>query len=826
LAFAVVGLALLNAGGCNSTKRLEADEYLLRRNKIEFENSQKKISKDPLYQTIRQQPNRRLLGVFPIYLWAYYVPNPDRAEKVNLRRLAKLEKKNEKRLARGKEPKVFKPHGTWWRETVGEAPVIYDSAATSRSVDQLEIYLIKHGWFNAEVTAYTDTLPNQRINAVYSIRKRTPYYIDSIYLAIPDVRLTSLVMESREIRTNVKAGDQFNIDKLNEERTLLTNFFRNRGYYDFNKELIYFDVDSAHNNHTVNVTLGIIPRRIPYSGDPDSLLLVPYKRYQIRSITIIDQPVARLTPIASSDTIRIGEYIVIDQNQLHVKPRALSQNVLFKPQDYYFLDRVTRTYQRMSALPIVRSTAIQFEPVSDDIDNTLLDCTISLTPAPKQNVALEWRGTNRGGFLGVSGALSYKNRNIFGGAELFEINISGGLEAQRLLTQSVAVEESTGGVRNSLTFNTLEFGPEVALTFPKFLLPIRSERFSKRTDPRTTLRANLSYQLRPDYERTRSFASITYKWSESDQKQWAISPLELSLIKIFKSELFQNQLESIGDPFLLNSFQDHFIQGTRIAYTFNSRRPGTASKNLYFYHGELESAGSTLRALYQLANAPADENGNYKILDINFAHYLKTIHDFRYYRIHNEKMNTAYRLAGGVGVPLTNLNVLPFEKSFFGGGANNIRAWQARTLGPGSFRDPERNFDKIGDILIEGNIEYRFDLIKVLEGALFVDAGNIWNIRADQARPGIDFQVDRFLSEIAVGGGIGFRFNFDFFLIRIDAAVQMKDPSLDPGERWLFQGKDRYNEYIRQINEDRPPQSQLSPYEWRWNLNLGIGYPF
>ncbi|MGB6035716.1 MAG: BamA/TamA family outer membrane protein, partial [Cryomorphaceae bacterium] len=255
------------------------------------------------------------------------------------------------------------------------------------------------------------------------------------------------------------------------------------------------------------------------------------------------------------------------------------------------------------------------------------------------------------------------------------------------------------------------------------------------------------------------------------------------------------------------------------------QRQDNSKKNLYFYRGEIESAGSILRGLYELSNATTNENGSYEALGIQFAQYLKTVHDFRYYNVPNEKMSTAYRVSAGVGIPLENLSVLPFEKSFFAGGANGIRAWQARTLGPGSFRDPVQNFDKIGDILIEGSIEYRFDITDILEGAFFVDAGNIWIMGNETERPGAIFEFDRFLSEIAVGAGAGTRFNFDFFLIRLDLGLQVKDPSLDPGERWLFQTKDKYNAYIDDLNA-ADVDNGFSYYRWQWNLNIGIGYPF
>lgn len=821
-----VCLSAMLLTSCNPTKRLQSDEYLLQKNEIKFKDDIK-ANKDDLSETLRQQPNRRIFGIFPFYVWAYNVPNPAKFEKRNEKRRKKLEKKNAKRAKKGKEPLELKPFGSWWRETVGEAPVVYDSAATRRSEKQLETYLVKHGWFDAVVESETKiNQSRQRVEVIYKITGNTPYTINSLMYEIPDSNLLAHTKTSRATRNNLKPGDQFDIDVLETERKTLNEYFRNLGYYNFNKELIYFDVDSSLNKHAVDLTLGILPRKVPYAGDPDSMLVVPYRTYKINDITIIDRPALRSEPILQRDTVVVNDYVIIDQNQLKVHPKTLSQNVLFKPGQFYKLDQVTRTYRRLSSLPIVRATSIQFTPVSDDANNTLLNCHISLTPSKKQNVSLEWQGTNRGGFLGLSGKVRYQNKNIFGGAETFEVNIFGGAEAQQLLTESQNTGSSDGSIKNDIYLNTIEFGPEISLTFPKFLLPVRAERFSKSADPKTRLTANLSYQRRPDYERTRSFGSISYQWSETDQKKWNINPLEISLIKIYRSPEFDAQLAEIGDPFLINSFQDHFIVDSKVGFTFNTYQSNTRSKNHYFYYGEIESAGNALRGLYSLSSAQKDENGSYEILNIPFAQYIKTLHDGRYYRIHNEKMSTAYRLTGGIGIPLKNLNVLPFEKSFYGGGANDIRAWQARTLGPGSYRDPERNFDKIGDILLEANAEYRFDLIKVVEGAVFIDAGNIWTVNADEARPGANFAIDRFISEIAFGAGAGLRLNFDFFLIRFDLALQMKDPSLDRGERWLFQPKKEYNSYIDNLNNDRPANEQLAYYTWRWNFNIGIGYPF
>lgn len=824
MALALVAASILVS--CNPTKRLAGDEYLLKKNKIKFDEKPK-VDRDDLEDVLRQEPNRKILGV-RFYLRAYNVPNPEKFDRRNKKRLEKLERKNEKRMEKGKKPKDFKPFGSWWRETVGEPPVVFDTSLVVKSAEQLKTFLVKHGYFNAEISSEVKSRNKRKPmkEVTYLITTNQPYTIDSISFEIPDERLGFLVTESRSLRKHVSEDDRFDIDKLDKEREEITNYFRNRGYYDFHKELIYFDVDSALNRHAVNLTLGVIPRKVPYEGNPDSLIVKPYKRYRFRQIHIIDQPYLRNTQILTSDTSRIRGYTIVDQDQLKVKPKILAQNILFHPEEYYQIDRVTRTYRRLSALPIVRATSIRFEPASKDIDNRLLDAYIAVTPAPKQNVSLEWNGTNQGGFLGISGVLGYRNRNIFKGAEVLKFEVRGGLEAQQLLTESGTDQELNDDVERGFAFNTLEFGPQISLTFPKFLLPVRTERFAKSANPRTTLIANLSYQRRPDYERTRSFGSIIYKWNESETKEWLISPLELSLISIDRSAAFDERLEEINDPFLTNSFQDHFIQSARVAYVLNTQRSEEYKRNFFFYRAELESAGSLLRAIYNLSDAELNENGGYEALGIQFAQYLKTVHDFRYYNIPNEKMSTAYRISVGAGLPLENLNVLPFEKSFFAGGANGIRAWQARTLGPGSFRDPEQNFDKIGDILLEGNLEYRFDVTDILEGAFFIDAGNIWNINEQPARPGAVFAIDRFLGEIAVGAGTGARFNFDFFLIRLDLGLQVKDPSLDPGERWLFQPKDEYNAYIDDLNASREDLPDLPHYRWQWNLNIGIGYPF
>jgi len=264
---------------------------------------------------------------------------------------------------------------------------------------------------------------------------------------------------------------------------------------------------------------------------------------------------------------------------------------------------------------------------------------------------------------------------------------------------------------------------------------------------------------------------------------------------------------------LRDSYTDHVIAGAKLAYTWTTQDPNVRKRDVYFWRMVVQTSGNLLRALNDVTGQEQemDTVGNrfYTFAGVRFAQFIKAESDVRWYHTIHEKSSMAFRLDAGVGVPFSNLEVLPFETSFFSGGANSVRAWRARTLGPGSYTAPLDAFDRVGEIRIEANAEYRFKLIGYLEGALFCDVGNIWDLKEHTSRPGGQFQAGEFLSELAVGTGVGARLNFDFFIVRFDLGLQTKDPGLPPGQRWLFQTRD----------EDRPLGQLL-------NLNLGIGYPF
>jgi hypothetical protein len=322
--------------------------------------------------------------------------------------------------------------------------------------------------------------------------------------------------------------------------------------------------------------------------------------------------------------------------------------------------------------------------------------------------------------------------------------------------------------------------------------------------------------MRNAYDRDLTQASFGYTWTLKGRKVFTFNPLEMSVIKIEKSASFEERLAATGNSLLINSYRNHFILGGKLSFYYTNKREG-AMRNYLELRTSVESAGNTMFLMAGLINATQDTNGSYLASSVPFAHFIKTDADVRFNNFLSESTNHVYRIYGGLGITLNNINVLPFEKSFFGGGANNNRAWILRTLGPGGLTDTLLNVDRIGDMKLEFNYEYRFDLIQALEGALFIDAGNIWLLKEDPKRPLAEFKLDRFYKELAIGGGFGVRLDLDFFILRLDMGIRLHDPMLPIGERWIWEPKKVYEEQW---------WAGQRTYKHNVNFNFAIQYPF
>lgn len=810
---------------CNPTKKLKEDERLLRKNIIQGNISA--INKSDIESYIRLKPNYKLLGLFRFHLMLHNMANEERIKRRKAIQEEKRNTKNEKRIAKEKEPKTKQRllFGEWLLNT-GESPVVYDSLLVKKSAEQISLYLKNKGYF---LNSVKDSVhcTKKKATVYYNINLNQPYIIDSIGYDIDDKIVMNYILADKSSAAYLKTGDNYDLDNIQEERERITYLLNNHGYYLFNKEYVFFKIDTISKPRKVNIQVGVKNYLKRIENIPDSVIETGHRQFFINNIYIETDfsPVKNdsikkdtLTVIVNIDTsMNIkNEYKIIYSKFLKYKTRVLTDAVKFiEKNSLYQFKNVELTYKRLAELKAFKYINILFEETRNDS----LNCIIRLTPLMKQAITLEAEGTNTSNNLGISGSFIYQNKNLFHGAEVFELKLKGGISAQKILD-----EQSDKPLANATGFNTFEFGPEANIYFPRFLLPFHVEAY-KLSNPKTVFTSGLNYQKRSDYSRIITNFSLGYTWNESSKKRHAIYPFVIDFVKVDLQPDFYNTLISkVQNKFIVNSFSNHLSTSTRYAFTY-SEQDLKKNKSFSFFRGNVETSGNILRGLYSLSNKLApntfvkDTQGRYTLLDIAYSQYLRTDIDYRYYLNLNSFGKTVFRIAGGIGKPLINFKVLPFERSFFSGGTNGLRAWQSRTIGPGSYFNQTFSYDRFGDGFLEGNIEHRFKIFKLLNGALFIDAGNIWLEKPDANRPGGEFKLNEFYKQIAIGTGLGLRFDFNFFIIRLDIGIKTKDPQFAENERWV----------IQHVFDNKWKQNYKNAYNTEYKFstfNIGIGYPF
>ncbi|OFY90696.1 MAG: hypothetical protein A3K10_14675 [Bacteroidetes bacterium RIFCSPLOWO2_12_FULL_31_6] len=742
---------------CNPTKYVKPNELFLQKNNIKIDN--RKIDKDELSKIIKQKPNRKILGVFRFHLGVYNLFKEDSENKIKL--------------------------------NIGETPVIYDSLLTEKTVKQLHLFVNNRGYFDNKITYKTKQNKN-KIKIEYDIVAGKPYIIKSVSYKIEDKEIINRATYVLG-KTLVRPKNIFDIDVLDEERERIKTEMKNEGYYYFNKESIEYKVDTTIGNNEVNIELYINNLKIK-DEITNEITYKPHSKYYINDINIYLSKTFKDKDINNFDTISFKKTKISYDEKLRYRPRMLNHAVSLNKGGLYVFDDQQNTYKHLSELNLFKNINISFE----DIGNNKLNTNIFLNPSLIKSFSIETIGSNNGGNLGVQGNLIYQNKNLFRGGEHLTARLNSGLEIQQLIN---AEQEEINFL--GLPFNTFEFGPEINLEFPRFLLPVNLEKFSQRSNPKTNLNFLFNFQKRPEYLRNLIQISFGYFWNETRFKKHFINPINISVIYLKPTTSFQEKIDSENNPFILNSFKDHFINSTTYSFIYNNQRINKKVDFTYFKFNA-EFAGNIQTAFNNLTNKPFDdeETESYTVFNIRYAQFIKADFDLRHY---NQSKTSSFvkRINVGIGKPYGNLDVLPFERSYYGGGANSIRAWQARSLGPGTLTDSitQNSLYQIGELKIEGNLEYRFDITKLFKGAAFVDAGNIWILEADETRPNAEFKADKLWKDIAIGVGIGLRLDFNFFLIRFDLAAKLKDPgALNPEKFYL--------------NWKQP------------TLNLGIGYPF
>ncbi|MFL5752479.1 MAG: BamA/TamA family outer membrane protein [Bacteroidia bacterium] len=813
---------------CNPTKKLKKEEYLLEKNTILDKHTG--LDNTEIESFIRQKPNRKIAKVIQFHLWLYNQVDQEkmrrkketrnkRYDRINSKRIVKNNIRNDKREKKGKParlPKLKDKDKLTFRENlleIGEAPTILDSFLTKVSREQMQKFLATKGYFNSVVKDSTVKVDykkflffkykKKRAYVFYKISKSVPYKVRNVNYKIDDEQLDYYVRQD-SLNCLIKQGMRYDADVLQKERERIVKTQKNNGYYNFAQEYIYYLVDTNLQSHQLDITLGI--KKVAYKPDDnhDTLLYRNHVRFYVNEIYIIPDYAIGIKNQTFKDTLRYNEVIFLSNGPLKFRKKDLYNKVMFSKGQLFNYDLSEETYNKFADLRAFKNIGVQYKPVAGQADK--LDCFIQLTPILKQNFTVETEGTNTSGNLGVAGSFVYQNRNIFKGAELMELKLRGGLTAQRNLSTNNEVTNDLG-IPILSSFNTVQFGPEFNLYIPKQLFPFSFFKFNKNAAPKTILTSSLNYQQRPEFARTLSNISYGFQFKKGDYIRQSIVPFEFNIIKAHLKSSFQEALDAANDFFLKNSFADHVTTLSRYTFTYNNQTPGAEKNHRVFTFLRLnaESSGNILRGIYNLAGAPKDSLGRYHILNVPFAQFLRFDYDYRVYRTIRKLGRVVFRAAGGVGKPLHNLRVLPYEKSFFGGGPNSVRAWKARALGPGAYaQGTDGNFDKLGDAQLEFNLEYRFNIYKFLNGAWFVDAGNIWLRKPDPLKPGGDFKLSSFYKEFATGTGFGVRADFGFFILRLDAACKIYNPALAEGNRWMF---------------DKKPLSTTV-------VNFGIGYPF
>lgn len=763
-----IGIAFL--ASCSSTRYVPEGKYLL--NKISLKVDDKNIKREELKTHIRQKENLRILGVFKFHLWVY--------------NLSSSKKEN------------------GWLKRIGEAPVLYDEFQAKRSQSQLQLYMKNKGYYNA-VVKDSAIIGNgsRKLNLIYSVKAHRPYRINKYFYSIKDPGLQNVLLRDSTNRL-LKKNEIFDVDVLNAERKRMAQFLKNMGYYNFGEEFISFQADTSLMTNQVNLTVLVDDAQLRNQENE----LVRHQKFRIANYQIFpDYKAASLTDdqlVQKPDTLKDKDYTFIYSGKLKYKPALFYNLNRLKDSTYYSLQNAEKTYRALNRLKQFSLINIDFnETYTFDKDSVpLLNCRMQLSPLPRQNFSVDVEGTNSSGNLGVAGNLNFQHRNLFGGAEIFDVQIKGAREKQQALIDN-----------SSLVFNTSEFGLESSITIPKFLSVFKGKKFFSFQIPETKFTIGYNFQNRPDYTRTITNLRFGYNWKTSNYQFHSLSLVDLNYVIL--SRLTTAFINSIKDLYIKSSFTDHLILASNYSWMYNTQNINKREDYKYF-KVNFESAGNLLglysRFFDRTKTSDLDTVTNltssyYQILKTRFAQYLKADFEYRYGHIINRYNSVVGRAFIGVGVPYGNLKVLPFEKKYFTGGANGIRAWQVRSLGPGSYKAPTNIYpNQSSDIKLESSLEYRFKLFWITEGALFVDAGNIWAINYKDNRDGAVFKIDQFYKQIAVGSGFGLRFDFTYFLFRLDLGMKMRDPSLPAGKRII------------------PGNYPITGEHF--NLSFAIGYPF
>lgn len=751
---------------CSTTKLIPTGSSRLKANKVLLDAGSKVTSND-IVPYIKQKPNTYfILGWNPflnIYNWG-----------------------------NGK--------GKCWDKFVkkiGQEPVIFDNDLITSSKKNINNHLLFLGYYNSVITDSVIT-KKKKTTVLYKVKPGTQYKINEIKYSIKDTSIKNLYFADT-INSIIKLGTFLSEEKLNKESERATQEFRNKGYYGFTKNYFFFEADTIGLANSVNLLIKIEDyTRNEFATDAkshkifkiDSVIITPIRNNSkfSKNNRLIRTENDSISSQTIDTTVFNGVYL-ISKNTPLLRPKVSARMNLIVPGSVYNEKTIENTYSRFSNLRLFSSVNIQV----NERDSNKVSCNIKLISSQLQGYKISLdASSNSSGLLGISPGLSYYHKNLFRGGEYFTLSFMGDFQFK-----------ANSNIRST------EFGISTSLSTPNFLL-LPDKIFKSKTIPRTEFTVSYNYQQRPEYTRNIISATYGYSWNRYNKHFYKVNPIQVSIVKLF--DLSEEFFGNLRDPFLKNSYQDHFDFGLGGTYYYTTDASQTPSKSYFYLRAQADVSGNLLSAFNKLL----DSNliGSRLIWGSPYSQYARGevsgVYTWKFGK--NVNQSLAARLLVGAGLGYGNSSALPFEKLFWSGGANSLRAWQARTVGPG-YAQVDTLFtipNQTGSMKIEANLEYRFPLFWMFEGALFADVGNVWNFRDSSEYEDDTYQLNKsffsfkdFYKHLAFDWGLGIRLNFGFALIRLDMGFKTFDPALD---LWL------------------------GPKQWfkkgNYGIQFGVGYPF
>lgn len=759
----ILVLAGLYISACSTVRTVPEGDRLYTGADVKWEGDKPKdygTLQENLEDNIRPKPNRRFLGM-PIRLWLYNLGNKPKGKGLNY----------------------------LLREKWGEPPVLLSQVKQDYTSNVLQQYLVDNGYFQADVSSAIKNIGKRKAAAVYTAVPHHRYTIKSVTFEMDSSQLGRTIARTRE-SSSLVAGAPYSLDSIKAERERIHSLLKEQGYYYFTADHLLVEVDSTQHG-TVDLYVTLKENISPLARKP----------YYMRRITLY--PNYSLDEDSLSRTgekVRLYRNFAIVDPERKFRPIIFRRSVFLRPDSLYRLSSHDITLHRLIDLGTFKFVKGQFQPVFNrdtgvrvaTADTGRLDASFYLTPYPRYSLQAELRGTSKSnGFVGSEIKVTGRNRNWKRAANLLEISASGGMEWQ------------TGG--NLASNNSYSLKGEVALTVPRFLIPFRAFRLRSPYVPRT--RISLSYELfsRQNLYNLHAYTGQwQYIWRQTRNLEHNWAPVSVTYVLPSKTTPAYDSILKV-DPVQRRAIEKQFILGGNYTVTYNNQAPERVHS--FYFSGDVDVSGNVAGLIVPKSDSTKNIFGN------PFAQYVRLGADFRHYWQFSKGMTWVNRLFAGYGLPYGNSVTLPFVKQYFTGGSSSLRAFRARTLGPGSYRDTASRFlaNEAGDIKLEFNSELRMHLSGIINAAVFIDAGNIWLQKESPNRPGGQFNAGRFYKEIAVGAGAGLRIDASIVVVRLDLAFPLRKPWLPENERWV----------IKDIRFGDP--------DWRKEnliLNIAIGYPF